>query len=588
MKSKGQVNGRRYTLVIVSTAILIFSLLSSVTSIFSRETVQGPASQSLNHSSYPAILRDAFFPREPRLQDVQPLSGFAPAGIASYGANGSIIQTSSVRGITTINQIGIGFFQAEIINDTSALSYAGIGNATLQENAVLWLGSLGTYWTQNVLSITENNPASYTLQLINNIWNFTSLTSNMHQSGVQGNGSVQCITLSNSTSCAYITADPTLITVTPPFTVTLTMSIGAAGGAADVLFQYQIQDSSGVSQSGQYDSARLYPSNSRVSSYFQIGGESPLSESLLGGTTLTLPSDLELVFGGPGSGSSVFVNSISGSQELFYWNGASYVSVPDAFSVGSDTGESASGVAVTSNLGNPSLPYATLSSGDVSSQKLWPLPVAFVIKGDNDFQSGYLDLLGQALFATGSNTVASASNITVLESSSGGKTITDANGKFEFLFKPTHSGTTQETISYPGSIAFEKSSLNLQISTSSITISGANGGEVVGFFNSTESVIQNKNNFFVPVLAGTSLVVTFQNSTSSGSQSENFLGFGSGNQKSIVLNGKKPQNVTANFSELSTGILSPLSIIIYTALAGGALVGGLVIGYFLSKRTPRL
>jgi hypothetical protein len=128
----------------------------------------------------------------------------------------------------------------------------------------------------------------------------------------------------------------------------------------------------------------------------------------------------------------------------------------------------------------------------------------------------------------------------------------------------------------------------LQISTSSITISGANGGEVVGFFNSTESVIQNKNNFFVPVLAGTSLVVTFQNSTSSGSQSENFLGFGSGNQKSIVLNGKKPQNVTANFSELSTGILSPLSIIIYTALAGGALVGGLVIGYFLSKRTPRL
>jgi hypothetical protein len=582
------MNGR-YAILIAILILILFSF-----SALTGETAQGYSASSkspdglINHltnSESNTFLKHAFFPKETRLQDVQPLSGFAPAGIASYGSNGSIVRTNSVRGLTSVGEIGLGYFSAVLVNGTTAVPYFGSGNATLQENSVLWLGSLGAYWTQNVLSITENTLSSYTLQLINNIWNFTSLNSNMNPSGIKGTGDVQCILLSGQTSCAYITVDSSLFRVIAPFNVTLTMTIGGNVGATDVLFQYQIQDSSGKDLTGQYDNATLFPQSSKVSSYFQIGGESPVSELLPGGTTLTLPSDLELVFGGPGGGSSVFVNSISGSQELLYYNGTSYVPVPDAYSVGSDTGEQASGIAVTPNLANPFLPTSNLNTGFISSQKLWPIPITFILSGDyNEVSSGYLDLQGEALYSTNaaSNTsVQPAASLPVQESASGTSKVTNANGGFDFLFKPTHTGTYHDSIYYSGSVAFEKGNMSVQIAVSAINLVGANGGLVIASFNSSQSIIQNKSTILVPVLQGTTIVVTFQNVSYSGNQSEQFLGFSS--QNSVVLNGNYPQNVTASFSQQPSGaILS--SILFYGVVGAITLVVGVILGYIIWGR----
>ena len=587
------MNGRYATLV----AILILTLFSF--SALAGEIAQGnsPASQSLgnpmNHlmsnNEPPGFLKDAFFPKEPRLEDVQPLSGFAPAGIASYGSNGSIVQTNSVRGITTVNDIGVGFFSAELVNNSIAIPYFGSGNASLQENSVLWLSNRQqAYWTQNVVLITESSSSSYVLQLVNNIWNFTSLSSNISPSGVSGTGSVFCERLNGIASCAYITAGPTFIGIAPPFTISLTMTLGGTnGGGADVKFSYQIQDSIGHNYTGQYDDATLLPGHPVESSqYFQIGGESPVAETLYGGTTtLTLPSDLELVFGGPGSGSSVFVNSISGSQELLYYNGTSYVTVPDAYSVGSDTGEQASGIAVTPNLANSFLPSSNLNTGFISSQKLWPVPVTFIVSGDyNEVSSGYLDLQGVALYSTNaaSNTaVQPTMSLPVQESASGTSKVTNTNGGFDFPFKPTHTGTYHDNIYYSGSVAFEKGNMSVQIAVSSINLVGANGGLVIASFNSSQSVIQNKSTILVPVLQGTTIVVTFQNVSYSGNQKEQFLGFSS--QNSVVLNGNGPQNVTANFSQQPSATLLT-SILFYGVVGAITLVVGVILGYVIWGR----
>lgn len=502
-----------------------------------------------------SYLKYAFFPREPRLQDLTPISGFAPVGIASYGSSSNPVKTNAVKGETSISGIGIGFFSGEEINYSTATPYTGIGNATLQENAVLWMGNLGTYWTQNVIFITQNSQSSYTLQLVNNVWNFTSITANMNQLATNGTGQVQCMDISGVTSCFYYSVDQHTFIVTSPFEISLSMlAISGSSAAVSVQFQYQISDSSGQNLSGQYDDVQLYPLHSPVTSYFQIGGSTPLSANLGGGTTLTLPSDLELVLGGPGGGSQVFVNSIDGSQKLLYMNGTSYVPVRDAYSIGSDTAEEASGVTVSPKIVDPSSPQAVLTSGPVSAQKLWPLPISIFLTGTNIFQNSTLSIRGQALYSINSSSrIVPASNLTILESHSGSTLQTDTNGRFGVTFAPNSVGTFNDTFSYGGSIAFYPVNMSVEIAVSSINVTSVASGELVAILNSTRVLIQNSESIIlVPVLSGSSVVATFQNVSSGSEERDLFLGFGNSSslrnlENTIVFFGNSSQSVTTNF-----------------------------------------
>jgi hypothetical protein len=504
------------------------------------------------------LLQYAFFPREPRLQDVTPISGFAPIGMASYGSAANPIRTNGVKGEVTFNGIGVGYFSAEEINYSTAALYNGIGNATLQENAVLWMGNLGTYWTQNVIFIIQDSPSTYTLQLVNNVWNFTSITSNMNQRVTNGTGQVQCLNTSGAISCFYYSVDSAAFTVTTPFKVVLSMVTTTGNAAASVLFQYQVSDSTGANFTGQYDDVQLYPFQQPVTSYFQIGGVTPVTGSLGGGTTLTLPSDLELVLGGPGGGSAVYLNSIDASQQLFYQNNASYVPVPDAYSIGSDTGEQASGATVTPNLSSPSNPQAVLSSGPDSAQKLWPLPLSFFVTGTNNFQNETLNLEGQALYSVNSSSnILPASNLTILESQSHSYLLSNSNGVFGIGFTPNSTGTFDDVFSYGGSVAFYPANVTVHIAVSSINVSSAAKGELVGIFNSTRILIpSNTSTILVPVLSGTNVIATFQNLSNGTDERELFIGFTNSSSTAtlqgalsdtVAFTGNTSQATSANF-----------------------------------------
>ena len=557
----------------------------------------GSFSPSTYHSSSSSELSHAFLPREPRLQDVKPISGFAPVGITAYGSTTNPIQTSNVEGNTTIDSMGIGLFSGTTINYTGSggvevIPYVGSYNASLQENAVLWLGNLGTYWTQNVVFITERGPGSYILQLINNIWNFSSDSSNMAQSVTNGTGQVSCYVLSGSTSCFYYKVDPQLFTLTPPFKVSLSMSLVNGTGVANILFLYSINDAAGRSYSGHYDLVQLYPhfTNAGRAPYFQVGGYSPVSFDLGAGTSITLPSDLELIFGGPGDGSSVYVNSITGSQELFYSNGTAYVPATDVYSIGSDTGEQASGIALTSNLTNPGLPQAILSSGPVSSQKLWPLPISIGVTGTNKFQDGSLDLRGQAFYSTNSSSgVIPASNLTIKEIPVNSTLLTSGSGQFDSQFRPNSTGKYSYSFYYPGSASFDPFNSTIQITVSSINISSAGGIDIIAAFNDTRVVIANTSVLYVPLISGTTVVVGVQNITddSTNQLGLEFKGFGNTSETTVVLNGNFAQRITAQFAVLQ-GQTAPvtttleIALIIFAAVI--ALGVGLAIGYTSAQR----
>ncbi len=501
------------------------------------------------------LLQYAFFPREPRLQDVTPISGFAPIGMASYGSATNPIRTNAVRGETTFNGIGVGFFSAEEINYSTATSYTGSGNATLQENAVLWMGNLGTYWTQNVLFIIQDNPKTYTLQLVNNVWNFSSITANMNRQVTNGTGQVQCLNSSGAVSCFYYSVDSATFTVTTPFKVVLSMTTATGNAAASVLFQYQVSDSTGANFTGQYDDVQLYPLHQPVSSYFQIGGSTPVTGSLPGGTTLTLPSDLELVLGGPGGGSDVYLNFIDATQQLFYQNNnATYVPVPDAYSIGSDTSEQASGATVSPNLANPSNPEAVLTSGPDSAQKLWPLPISFFVTGTNNFQNQTLNLEGQALYSVNSSSnIMPASNLTIFESDSHSSLLSNSNGLFAVGFTPNSTGTFNDTFSYGGSVAFYPANVTVRIAVSSINVSlSVSQGQLVGIFNSTRIIIpSNESTILVPVLSGATVIVSFQNVSIGTDQRELFVGFTNSStlpqNGTVAFSGSSSQTTSTNF-----------------------------------------
>jgi hypothetical protein len=172
------------------------------------------------------------FPRNPARD--QPISGFAPTGLASYGSGGTTT-ASSVRGSITVSKLDIGYFSATYENNSQLQSFNGTGSASLQENAFLWIGGSAAnnaYWTQNVIAINETSSTQFVIQLIDNVWNFSTASNSMEQSGITGSGSIMCVILNGGQTCPYIAVDSNLFTVNSPFTVNLTMSIvpGAGGG----------------------------------------------------------------------------------------------------------------------------------------------------------------------------------------------------------------------------------------------------------------------------------------------------------------------------------------------------------------------
>jgi hypothetical protein len=450
-------------------------------------------SASGKRSSEAPRFSDEFIPRLPGLTGIQPPLIGAPTGLASYGDAGQT-QTRSVMGSLSINSLSLGpsFFS----NGTLFTN----GTASLQENGVAWVTDHGEYWTQNVLIIYQPNSSLTQVELINNIWNFTSPTVDpMNPAYVLGNGTTQQF---NSKLGFYYFVDPVVYNLTAPFTVNLTMTLVNGGGASSVLFGYSIR-SGGQLYSGVYDKVTLFPGQKSVSSYYQIGGFAPIG----------LASDLEYVFGGPGGGSYVYVLGVDGSMQLYSMQGSQYVPVRDAFSFGSDTAEYSVGANVVRSLENPEAPQGQLEEGDLTLYQLWPTGTSTSLSYSIDYASDTVTLRGQVFYSqySSGSPMVPASGVTVQEDVNNrvvSSTSTQSDGSYELSWTPNQTGTFFVSVAYTGSTALEQSTQQVEFSVSSVNITGTPQQTVELFLNNSEILAQTGSVLMVPVAQGTSVTLT--------------------------------------------------------------------------------
>ncbi|AOL16954.1 peptidase A5 [Sulfolobus sp. A20] len=247
-----------------------------------------------------------------------------PTGISSFPIN-TIIYTNFVQGEINITSLKIGdsYLQGQLLTN---------GNASLQLNAMI----LGKYWAQNVILFHQISSNTFYLTLIVNVWNLSGpfYNTTLNDSEVyQGLGIIyyQGPTFKESL----------------PLHISLFMDIVNS----TLQFGYDINNHKGI-----YFTLPII-------GLFQIGGF-----SILG-----LPNDLELVWGGPGGGSMVYMN-VTATTQLYYFNGKSLTIVPNAYSIGFDTAESAYGTKVNTYLRNIFSPLAFESPGINTPNILWPIP----------------------------------------------------------------------------------------------------------------------------------------------------------------------------------------------------------------------
>ncbi|QGA53366.1 peptidase A5 [Sulfolobus sp. E5-1-F] len=264
----------------------------------------------------------------------QPSSLAFPSGVTSYPLN-TVIYTNFVVGKINISYLNIGR------SYLPGGEYFTTGNASLQLNAMV----LGKYWAQNVILFHQISNNTFYATLIVNLWNLSGPFSNSTGNSLvyQGLG-VICY------------QGPTL-KVNLPLSISLFMEI--VNSTLD--FGYDINGERGI--------YFRYP----LIGLFQLGGL-----SLLG-----LPNDLELVWGGPGGGSVVFMN-VTSVANLYYFNGNSLSIVPNAYSIGFDTAESAFGVKVYSTFPTVFSPIAIETSGVNVPSILWPIPPHVLVNQTSD------------------------------------------------------------------------------------------------------------------------------------------------------------------------------------------------------------
>ncbi|PSN95391.1 hypothetical protein B9Q06_05800 [Candidatus Marsarchaeota G2 archaeon ECH_B_2] len=452
--------------VLISSSLVVLLVLSLVTPAL---LVFAPPPTI--HASFKSLPHD-FVPRRNPEGGLQPFPLPAPTGLASYGSKGNL-STDAVKGSATFDSLNLG---VDVIPPPYASNYTfiGTGYGSLQLNAVLWVPGHGVYWTQNVIFIASNTTMEPQVELVNNIWNFSSPTAVLHPQYIRGNGTV------SQPVGYYYYVDPVVYNLTFPFTVNLSMGVSSVGaGGVRVSFGYSIASGNGSVYTGVYDSVVLFPTVSGARAYYQIGSYAPNG----------LPSDVEYVLGGPGGGSFAVVEGISGLISLYYHRDGLFVSVPDAYSYGSDTGETVYFVTVGRDLGDPSAPQGVLSFGNLNSYELWPVtPVleAFTAVGVSQLTvSGYLfyqagtgssfvPLSGQRLTLSlqglGDASNSMFGNVSV---------VTSASGSFSATIPVGGVGADQLVVWYNGGVAFNPTYSVTQLEVYPVSLKGV-GSYTVG------------------------------------------------------------------------------------------------------------
>ena len=291
----------------------------------------------------------------------------APMGIGAYGL---MYNGTNYTGFNLTTSSFMGEINMSNLQDLYALD-DGPTSVTIQLNAVLDNVALFgnpnyAFWTQNVMFYSAR---THELEFLDNLWNFSSSSFTLTQNSLYSY---------NGTPVApvyYYDIGPNF-TVTYPFQVKMFLNATVIDGRSTVFYNYSLTDN-GVTTSGSYDEIQFNSIPSSNSSYV-----APTPTYLISGNTLTpdgfIPYDAEIMIGGPGGGSTANVYAINATMQLQYLNNSAYQSVPSAFDVGSETGETSQGVAVswTPNhvahlTAGPSYVYGMWNASSISTMETY-------------------------------------------------------------------------------------------------------------------------------------------------------------------------------------------------------------------------
>jgi len=294
-------------------------------------------------------------------------NGPAPYGIADYGISNSgryVLNTPSFEGV--LNLSSFSSFYSGYGSDDILPNYASIQLNTMLENVTVFGNGSYSFWTQNMVMFNGKS-----LQFVDNIWNVSNSGATMYTNPFyKYNGSIASNTFYYSLGPQY--------NITYPFTLSFYNNVTVENNMDSMYFNYSLAYGGKV-HSGSYDhvlfnslqSLKIHPP------YFQVNGYK------LGANSL--PIDAELIFGGMFYGSTTTITNISGYETLKYLSYTSYKTIPSAYNVGSDTGESCIGLSSWWGYLKSS-PVEYLGTGPSFVTPLWNTP--------RGTQSGYINVKG--------------------------------------------------------------------------------------------------------------------------------------------------------------------------------------------------
>lgn len=297
----------------------------------------------------------------------------APMGVADYGfMNSSGVEIPYAYNTTSF--MGTSMFEA--LQPYYPMNGAS-GTVSLQMNTVLngvtILGNGGNvFWAQNVALYT---PSTGIVELIDNIWNFSSPSMSMPSSTIySGGGHV-------ASSMFYYYVGPNL-SLSGTYTLNLFTNSSIIDNRNALVFSYEITNTANnqtISQRNYdtviFNSVAPGSTASTPMAYFQVNGYKKTPSGML--------YDAEMVLGGPGAGSTTNIFDVNGQFNLKFLSGTSYAKLPAAYNFGSNTGETVEGLSTWWT--SVQSPVVHLSNGPSILVSMW---------GSTQTHSGALNIMG--------------------------------------------------------------------------------------------------------------------------------------------------------------------------------------------------
>ncbi len=283
----------------------------------------------------------------------------APFGVGAYGikdVNGNLVPFNLTTGsfAATVN---VSTLQDLYAYDDGPTSVSMQLNAVL-DNVAIFGHANYSFWTQNVLFYSAR---THTVEFLDNLWNFSSPAFYFNTSSLYSYNGVPV------PPEYYYDVGPSF-SVNGPFSVTMYLNTTVIDGRSTVFYNYSITNQ-GMTTSGSYDQIQFNSTPASNPSYV-----APAPQYLVSGTTITpdgyIPYDAEIMLGGPGDGSTAFLTALNATMQLKYMNSTTgtYMNVPSAYDVGSETGETSADVAVA---WNQSTDTAHLTAGAAYVYGMW-------------------------------------------------------------------------------------------------------------------------------------------------------------------------------------------------------------------------